>query len=907
MEYNRNSTQSVSYDALNNATRYTYDKNARLISTTDSENHVTSQTYDYVGNVKTKTDGRGQITTYNYDGFNRLISVVNPKTETTTYTYDLNGNTLTQKDGKGNVTTFEYNAANKVIRKIDQGGRTGSPGSYTYVPAKTETYTYYADGSLAQKVDRKGNTTTYLYDIHGRLLSQTIGQAAITYTYDKNGNQLTMTDSTGTTTRTYDELNRTVTKTVPSIGQSTYAYDLTSGVPTGFAKETTTDPKGNITSKVYDKVGRLSTVIADGQTTTYTYDANGNQQSVLYPGGSSEDYTYYKDNLNKTLINKNAAGTIIDTYSYTYDGAHNQTSKTDSKGQTTDTYDSLNRVESVTDPSGTVTTYTYDPAGNRLSETVESGATTTVTTYSYNEQNRLMSTSTTINNGPNTLVAYTYDNNGNMLQSGATTNEYDVWNQLATTTLNGKTITSTYSGDGLRVSKTVNGAITKYLYENDNVVLELDGSGTQTAKNVYGTNLLKRTAGGNAYYYMYNGHGDVTALIDSTTGGTAGTYYYDVFGNILEQTGTVNNNTTYAGYQWDAESGLYYLNARYYDPKIARFLSEDTILGDHNDPLSLNLYTYCHNEPIMYMDPTGHYEITKDKDGNTYAVIEKDDTLGGIAQKETGDAGNWTKIGYGGDATKIQLGEKINISGLWGSGNSAATQKGTTTPPAAIKGPEGLKSSADVGPQGTSNASSGNNFFENLNNMGFSIINNNNITDDGGHRIVTEQQAELSKDGALITKGELLGAGIGAASSAYEGYGYLLSKLRGATKAVLENANFAQKTYSTTKFSDEGIKYFSDIAGKNIQNVDDLVGALKNGNINPSQVPIDYVVRDGNTLILNTRSSQALAQAGIQRSGWNAVNRTGQELYEDLLTGQLKRNNLTSEGIPTVRPSGGNK
>ena len=66
-----------------------------------------------------------------------------------------------------------------------------------------------------------------------------------------------------------------------------------------------------------------------------------------------------------------------------------------------------------------------------------------------------------------------------------------------------------------------------------------------------------------------------------------------------------------------------------------------------------------------------------------------------------------------------------------------------------------------------------------------------------------------------------------------------------------------------------------------------------------------YIVRDRNTLILNTRTSQALTQAGISRSQWNAVNRTGSALFEELLTGQLSRNKLTSERISIVRPSGG--
>ena len=380
----------------------------------------------------------------------------------------------------------------------------------------------------------------------------------------------------------------------------------------------------------------VSTIDHENHTTSrgYSYNDNGSRKSVVYPDGSREDYTYWNDGLSKTLTNKKADGTVIDNYSYTYDGAHNQKSKTDKKGVTSYTYDSLNRLDSVTEPGETVTGYTYDRAGNRLTETVTDGANVTVTTYSYNEQNRLLNTITQ-GGGITQKTSYFYDNNGNMLSmvkssmkpatpgtkatmtlgkvgtiagdSSSTFYQYDVWNQLVKSVEGSSIDTYAYDGDGLRVQKAVNGVVTGYLYENDKVVLEVDGSGNQTAKNVYGTNLLTRTVNGDTLYYMYNGHADVTALL-KTDGTIAGTYYYDAFGNITEQTGNVNNSITYAGYQYDRDTGLYYLNARYYDPTTARFITEDTFRGQANDPLSLNLYTYCHNEPIMYDDPTGHVQ-----------------------------------------------------------------------------------------------------------------------------------------------------------------------------------------------------------------------------------------------------------------------------------------------------------
>ena len=138
--------------------------------------------------------------------------------------------------------------------------------------------------------------------------------------------------------------------------------------------------------------------------------------------------------------------------------------------------------------------------------------------------------------------------------------------------------------------------------------MEVYENGSQKAWNIYGTNLLVRATGTELYHYLYNGHADVTALI-TRDGMIAATYYYDAFGNILESTGNVDNSIRYAGYQYDEETGLYYINARMYDPVTARFLQEDTYKGEPIDPLSLNLYTYCINNPIIYIDPSGHMNV----------------------------------------------------------------------------------------------------------------------------------------------------------------------------------------------------------------------------------------------------------------------------------------------------------
>ncbi|OPZ89759.1 MAG: tRNA nuclease WapA precursor [Firmicutes bacterium ADurb.Bin419] len=180
-------------------------------------------------------------------------------------------------------------------------------------------------------------------------------------------------------------------------------------------------------------------------------------------------------------------------------------------------------------------------------------------------------------------------------------------------------MSNTYNAEGKRVAKTVGGTTARFFYEYDNVAFEYTNSGTISAFNVIGTGLISRKTGTDKVYYFYNGHADVTALLDATTKNIRSQYKYDEFGNIsseiyydsngvvtTDEAEIIRSQILYAGYQYDEESKYYNLHARYYDPQTARFLQQDTYMGAISDPLSLNLYAYCHNEPMMYFDPSGH-------------------------------------------------------------------------------------------------------------------------------------------------------------------------------------------------------------------------------------------------------------------------------------------------------------
>ncbi|WP_438498618.1 RHS repeat-associated core domain-containing protein, partial [Paenibacillus sp. IHBB 3054] len=231
-----------------------------------------------------------------------------------------------------------------------------------------------------------------------------------------------------------------------------------------------------------------------------------------------------------------------------------------------------NRLLSIKRPNGQSTQYTYDVRGNRLtsSESVSSSLDLSDTSYTY-----------------------------------------DLQNTLTGLTKNGNTTIFTYYADGLRYLKSTGTSHTQVNYDfNGHVITEEKLSGStviQKSSFVRGDRVLvkKDKTAAKDYYYLYNGHGDVVQIVN-TSGTPVNTYSYDEWGNITSQTEGIPNSFKYAGEVYDEETGLYYLRARYYDPSIGRFLNEDTVEGQIDNPLSQNLYTYVSNNPLIYTDPTGH-------------------------------------------------------------------------------------------------------------------------------------------------------------------------------------------------------------------------------------------------------------------------------------------------------------
>ncbi len=444
---------------------------------------------------------------------------------------------------------------------------------------------------------------------------------------------------------------------------------------------------------------KIYKVVDGNDVTVYNYYENDKLSSVTVPGGTTTSYTYDEEGNLLTLTNTKSDGTVLDSFTYTYSddtlGVKNQISKTETvggvlKGTTSYEYDGLGRLTKVVTPDGVQNVYTYDGAGNRLTKTSTAGEESAVTEYTYDEQNRLLNTSAYVTGGTDEVnTYYGYDNNGNQISRWTQTEktsgtedavtlselginaadetavyEYDVFNRLTAIYQGDTIIENTYDGAGDNISRVEDGVPVYHVYDGNTVILELDGNGAEKARNVYGRNLIARESDGEKAIYRYNGHGDVIAL-NAPNGDMIAEYAYDEFGQVIEEQAApqatpmvdidfsvegseeydfpedsiFDNPYRYAGYEYLDEVELYDLNARYYDPSIARFLTEDPYYNLGNRVMGVYeinvpnvysimqanvLYAYCGNNPVMFVDPLGLTGFVFDENGNVVSYFYDD-------------------------------------------------------------------------------------------------------------------------------------------------------------------------------------------------------------------------------------------------------------------------------------------
>src|SRR5579864_4186396 len=366
----------------------------------------------------------------------------------------------------------------------------------------------------------------------------------------------------------YDAASNRVNMTDPNNGQTTYSYDTLSR-PTNI-----TDFNNNSFGFGYDALSRRTQLTrANGINTNYGYDSVSNLLSVLHQQGAS----------------------TLDGTTYTYDSAGNRKSKTNLLNSATSnfSYDNTYQLTGVTGPNPEA--YTYDAVGNRLMSQ-------SVSNYAYNSSNELTAVGS---------ASYTYDDNGNTRtktdSTGTTTYTWDFENRLTSVQLpNSNTMSFKYDPFGRRIQKSGT-STTNYVYDGAGVIEEVDQSENLLAKYSQSAGIdepLSELRSGAINYYEQDGLGSVTSL-SNLGGALANTEVYDAFGNLTSSSGTVTNPYQYTGRDYDPETGLRYYRARYYDPSVGRFLSEDPIqFGGAAD-----FYEYVGNGPTNYIDPFGLLKV----------------------------------------------------------------------------------------------------------------------------------------------------------------------------------------------------------------------------------------------------------------------------------------------------------
>ena len=470
--------------------------------------------------------------------------------------------------------------------------------------------TYNGDGQVSRVEDKvAGHTTEYEYDGAGRLIRA--------YRADADGAPLlqaeNLYDAYGRAkSSTYVMPNQTQNYTLTYRNKSSLLSTISLPDPTGTAK----------ISYSYDAFDRISYMFLNSMNVP---DIQTTFQYVDRVNGSA---TYTSSRIAKeTLTTENASSL---TYAYTYDANGNITEiKRNNSSYLLYEYDSLGQL--TRESSYTTLTYdryAYDGSGNRVSKNTYywSGTLKSGETYGYTNS----TWGDLLTNYDGTTISY--DASGNPTKWKNASNLYWTGNRLTLVSLEGANAEEaffSYNSEGIRTKKRFAGGAGSLPYYTD--VYTVDGSRILSEKRMV-NNIVRNTIyyvydangavigmeyNGTKYWYDKNLQGDVVG-IRNASGTLVAQYVYDAWGNHRQITDGSGNDVSdnpahianinpfrYRGYYYDTETGWYYLNTRYYDPNVGRFLSPDTILGANGGLLGYNLYAYCNNNPVMFVDPSG--------------------------------------------------------------------------------------------------------------------------------------------------------------------------------------------------------------------------------------------------------------------------------------------------------------
>ncbi len=634
-QYDSRRRLSVITDNAGLKTTYEYYQNGNLKSVNYADSKIYYE-YDACNNLIKKSNSDYSIE-YKYDLLDRCVEMSDINGRCVQYEYDSIGNVIRHTDEEGNNKNFKY-IDNKLVEAIDS---TGQVTEYEYdslddlikVKQSQSGYTdrlvglnRNAAGNISQIIDSFGNEKKYEYDLNGNMVEYKNEAGEVTrYEYFKDGNVKTieyddgkkvefMYDSYGRLIQ-YADWNGKTNLEYNSIGLLKAVSDF-EGKTVNFEwdgngrRTATVFPDGKKVSYSYNGNDRLSHITSKDIDLKYTYDKKGLLQRKDSGNGVYVEYAYYADGRIKEISYFDVNG-LISKEEMQYDVRGNTLSKRISKRSSEDnyyeyTYDSENRITSVTKNGTLEKSFEYDPFGNRIKE-INKGE---EISFKYNELNQLTNKIISSEEGE-CSVSYDYDKLGRLRKQSSKDETieylYNSIGKLEKILKNGENITSyKYDGMGMRIEQVVDGKST-HLFNNPtkryNNLISRSSNG-EYVDVVYDGQIAAELNNNGYNIFQCNGQDSVVNYI-SIDGKVAESYDYDEFGNFLCD--SINQPYGFMGQMYDKETGLILTNAREYSPQLGRFIQKDNYEFIHiKDSRSLNLYTYCFNNPLKYMDPTGN-------------------------------------------------------------------------------------------------------------------------------------------------------------------------------------------------------------------------------------------------------------------------------------------------------------
>jgi len=574
---------------------------------------------------------------------------------TTEYDYNLDAGTVTVTDDNGKSIVSYYDVVNRLDKIV-------LPGSDELFD-----FGYDPDIDLLTTATYPGGQQTFGYDDLDRLdsLSEFGITDLVKFDYDHRDRVTAIIYGTGSD----NGIN----------GVVCYQYD-----PDGRLKKVGRNVSGT------DKAA--CNVTTGIEWTVYGYDAKGRLKTRTYHNDLQSYWDYDPSTGQLVEIGHlKSNGALIYSDAFVYVPGTNLYEKilhTDANGLKTTNYDydAYQRLTRVAKPDDFVTEFKYDDFGNRTYQIItHPGGEIEQHRYDY-DGNRLMHiyyTPAGGTEGAEPQQSFTYDNVGRIetrtINGDETTLAWDDRGYLTSLSNANTNISYTYNALGARTSKTVDGFVTKYVtapvFGMNHVLMELDATNKVTKRYVYGGHqqLIQESTPGNDsndHFLLHGGSvGNITHAMNRDQA-VVNQYDYDAFGKRTPVLGNESTTFGYTGEQYDSESELLYLRARYYYPEIGRFITVDPYLGRMDEPVTQNRYIYVHNNPVLYTDPSGHevwginigvsgtwlvkdaisWQFMFDSEG-TFAVQETTELGGGLGQS----AGGFANLVFGAPDTVEQL------------------------------------------------------------------------------------------------------------------------------------------------------------------------------------------------------------------------------------------------------------